>query len=171
MQTWRPHTLAEAARRVRTGEDPFEHAVSEFLDTFYVWLREGKRAQAQASIALDVGEVPDTIQHALFGAIGEHLALRWGLDVPAWTACPSRFLKRPYFTTPLESLKALCLAESPTAFRRRMIFTEAEPLRRARFPRSADGDALDASAIKEGTPIPSPRDLIRARRARSSAML
>jgi hypothetical protein len=29
------------------------------------------------------------------------------------------------------------LAQSPTAFRRRLIFTEAEPLRRARMPRKA----------------------------------
>lgn len=30
-----------------------------------------------------------------------------------------------------------CAAQSPTAFRRRLIFTEAEPLRRARMPRAA----------------------------------
>jgi hypothetical protein len=29
----------------------------------------------------------------------------------------------------------MLLAQSPLAFRRRMIFTEAEPLRRARMPR------------------------------------
>jgi hypothetical protein len=54
--------------------------------------------------------------------------------VPAWTGDPSRFLKRPFFNTPFEDLKALYLAQSPTAYRRRMIFTEAEPLRRARMP-------------------------------------
>ncbi len=31
-------------------------------------------------------------------------------------------------------MKALLIAESPVAFRRRLIFTEAEPLRRARMP-------------------------------------
>jgi hypothetical protein len=30
----------------------------------------------------------------------------------------------------------MLLAQSPQAFRRRLIFTEAEPLRRARMPRS-----------------------------------
>jgi hypothetical protein len=53
----------------------------------------------------------------------------------SWTQEPSRFLHRPYFTTPIEGLKALLIAESPIAFRRRLIFTEAEPLRRARMPR------------------------------------
>jgi hypothetical protein len=46
----------------------------------------------------------------------------------------ARFLKRPYFPTPFERLKPMPLAQSPLAFRRRMIFTEHEPLRRARMP-------------------------------------
>jgi len=54
--------------------------------------------------------------------------------VPAWTNDIMRFLHVPYFTTPIESLKAMLLAQSPQAFRRRMIFTEAEPLRRALMP-------------------------------------
>jgi hypothetical protein len=85
------------------------------------------------------------------------LALRWGLTVPAWTNHPSRFLKTPFFTTPLEGLKALCIAESPSAFRRRMIFTEAEPLRRARFPRAPGGRALEANEIIAGQPVPNVR--------------
>jgi hypothetical protein len=48
-----------------------------------------------------------------------------------------RFLHEPYFTTPIENLKAMLLVQSPQAFRRRLIFTEAEPLRRARMPRAA----------------------------------
>ena len=72
----------------------------------------------------------------MLGAVGEHLARRWNLrGMPAWTDHPSRFLHEPYFTTPIEKLKAMLLAQSPLAFRRRMIFTEAEPLRRARMPR------------------------------------
>ena len=47
---------------------------------------------------------------------------------------PSWFLKRPHFTSPLEGFKALLIAESPLAFRRRRIFTQAEPLRRATMP-------------------------------------
>ena len=71
---------------------------------------------------------------ARFGAVGEHLARRWNLTIPARTEDPSRFLRRPYFTTTLEGLKALRLVKSPIAFRRHLIFTEAEPLRRTRMP-------------------------------------
>lgn len=125
----RPATLAEAVRRFRSGEERYDHALPEFLDAFY--LNPDRR---QAMIDDDPGPVDDAVRHAMIGAIAEHLALRWGLRVPAWTNDPSRFLRRPYFDTPFEALKAMYLAQSPTAFRRRLIFTEAEPLRRARFP-------------------------------------
>jgi hypothetical protein len=50
------------------------------------------------------------------------------MDIPAWADDP-RF---PEF---MEPAKPVFLRDSPIAFRRRLIFTEAEPLRRARFPR------------------------------------
>ncbi|MBV8738071.1 MAG: hypothetical protein JO007_12590 [Alphaproteobacteria bacterium] len=87
-------------------------------------------------IADEPPRLSDPRDHAMLGAVGEHLARRWNLSaVPPWTDNPSRFLHEPYFTTPIENLKAMLLAQSPLAFRRRMIFTEAEPLRRARMPR------------------------------------
>lgn len=157
MTTWRPHTLADVARRVADDEDTFDRALSEFLDTFYVWLRDGECAAAQSAIADEPMTLASHIDHAVLGAVGEHLARRWGLKVPPWTGHPSRFLKRPHFTTPLENFRALCLAESPTAFRRRLIFTEAEPLRRARFPRAPGGRVLEAHEIKQGVPVPKVR--------------
>ena len=129
----RPDTLAEVHRRVTAGEASYDHALPEFLDAFY--LAAPGRRQAMIDVAPPAWD--DPIRHAFFGAIGEHLALRWGLRVPAWTNDASRFLRRPYFDTPIEALKAMYLAQSPTAFRRRLIFTEAEPLRRARMPRAA----------------------------------
>jgi hypothetical protein len=126
----RPATLAEVARRRNAGEELASLLVG-FLDSFYGELRNGT---AQAAL-LDLPEaLPDPREHALLGAIAEHLARRWSLAIPDWSDDPSRFLKRPYFTSPLEGLKALLIAESPLAFRRRLIFTEAEPLRRARMP-------------------------------------
>lgn len=126
----RPHTLAEVARRRNAGED-FSFLLREFLDEFYAAVRKG---DAAALITDEPPPVPDDREHASLGAIGEHLARRWHLPIPAWTDDPSRFLRRPYFTTSIEGLKALLLVESPLAFRRRLIFTEAEPLRRARMP-------------------------------------
>jgi hypothetical protein len=126
----RPHTLAEVARRRNTGED-FSLLLREFLDEFYAGVRKG---DAAALISDEPPPLPDDREHASLGAIGEHLARRWHLPIPAWTEDPSRFLHRPYFTTSIEGLKALLLVESPLAFRRRLIFTEAEPLRRASMP-------------------------------------
>lgn len=126
----RPPTLAEVAQRRNAGED-FSVLLREFLDEFYGAVRRG---EAAACIADEPEHVSDPQEHASLGAIGEHLARRWNLPIPTWTDNPSRFLRRPYFTTTLEGLKALLIAESPIAFRRRLIFTEAEPLRRARMP-------------------------------------
>ena len=101
-----------------------------FLDECYTGLRTGVAAACSAA---EPERLSDPQEHALLGAVGEHLARRWHLAIPAWADHPSRFLHRPYFTTPIEGLKALLIAESPIAFRRRLIFTEAEPLRRARM--------------------------------------
>lgn len=144
---WRPHTLAEVVQREREGEDR-GMALAEFLDSFYLVLQREGLTAAQACIDIEPPAHPDPIFHAYLGAVGEHLALRWGLRVPRWTNDPSRFLRRPHFTaTGMEGLKARALAESPTAFRRRLIFTEAEPLRRARLPCDMTGRALEASEI------------------------
>ncbi len=127
----RPITLAEVARRRNAGED-FGFLLREFLDEFYGAVPRGN---ACVCIADAPERVPDLQEHAVLGAVGEHLARRWNLPIPAWTDDPARFLYRPYFTTTMEGLKALLIAESPIAFRRRLIFTEAEPLRRARMPK------------------------------------
>jgi hypothetical protein len=126
----RPHTLAEVARRRNAGED-FSLLLREFLDEFYIGMHRG---DAAACIADEPERLPDLKEHASLGAIGKHRARRWNLSIPLRTDDPSRFLRRPYFMTTLEGLKALLIAESPIAFRRRLIFTEAEPLRRARIP-------------------------------------
>ena len=70
--------------------------------------------------------------NAYLAAVAEHLAFANHLKVPDWAAAPSRFLKRPFFPAGLESLKATLLVESPTAFRRRMIFVGSDPLYRPR---------------------------------------
>jgi hypothetical protein len=45
-------------------------------------------------------------------------------------------VEKPHFLEYMELAKAVFIRDSPIAFRR-LIFTEAEPLRRARFPREA----------------------------------
>jgi hypothetical protein len=125
----RPGSLAEVAASVRAGRQSFAHALSEFLDEFY--LRPERR---RAMLAQRPAPLSDPHEHAFLGAAAEHLARRWGLEPPAWADEPDRFLRRAYFPTPIEDLKAMLLVQSPLAFRRRLIFVEAEPLRRARMP-------------------------------------
>jgi len=126
----RPSSLKEAVDRLIAGESPLV-AINEFLDEFYL------STERQRMIDEEPGLTNVTRQDAYVGAIGEHLARRWGLRAPAWTDDPRRFLDMPYFIDNLQLMKPVLLRDSPLAFRRRLIFTEAEPLRRARFPRES----------------------------------
>jgi hypothetical protein len=101
----------------------------EFLDAFYL---EGDRDARERMLAVEPPLSGDPRRDAYLAAVAEHLAMRDRLAVPAWTADAARFLKRPFFPAGLESLKATLLKESPTAFRRRMIFVGADPLYRPR---------------------------------------
>ena len=126
--TKRPRSLSEAAAYgLKFGDkDAF---LREFLDEFYV----EENAARRATMLMDeppIGE--DDRANAYYAAVAEHLALTYRLPVPSWTRGAARFLKRPFFPSGLESLKATLLMESPTAFRRRMIFVDANPLYRPR---------------------------------------
>jgi len=131
----RPRSLQEVALwgRELGGLDGF---LSEFLDTFYLERDPGARA-AMLSPEPPLGE--DERANAYLAAVAEHLAFRDRLAVPAWAGRKARFLKRPFFPAGLESLKATLIVESPTAFRRRMIFVGADPLYRPRRDASGIG--------------------------------
>jgi hypothetical protein len=129
----RPRTLHEVARRVAAGEQAFDPAVNEFLDAFYVGA-----ATRQASIA-EPPDPLDPLHDAYLAAVAEHLAQSYGLDVPAWAEHRGLDLMQPFFAGGLESLKALLLVESPTAFRRRMLFVSKNALSRPRELEMAGG--------------------------------
>jgi hypothetical protein len=94
----------------------------------------GRATRRQETIAEEPPFTGDPREDAYVGGVGEHLALRWGLRVPAWVFDPRRFLREPWCVGDVgPAFAAYLLMESPTAFRRRLIFTEADPLRRARF--------------------------------------
>ncbi|MBR0755952.1 hypothetical protein JQ604_27585 [Bradyrhizobium jicamae] len=144
MSLTRPGTLAQVLLFVRDGEK-FRFCIAGFLDEFYGDVSDRSRA---ARIADDPGLTGDPKTNALLGAIGEHLSIRWNLGpAPTWTCQPERFLGRPWFMGH-ERMKGFLLAESPLAFRRRFIFTEAEPLRRASMPR--DGRWWAYETIRTG---------------------
>jgi hypothetical protein len=131
----RPRSLAEVSDRHRAGQD-FSVALREFLDEFYL----ANRDERQTMLEVEPAVIGDARKDAYLGAVAEHLAQRWNLDrIPKWTLGAVRFLDWPWFDEPFNSpkLRMILLMESPVAFRRRQIFTEAEPLRRARMPRDS----------------------------------
>jgi hypothetical protein len=115
-------------RWIRDGM-PFRIASARFLDGFYA----APPADRQGMLDPEPDLTRDAVTDALVGAIGEHLAQRWGLLTPAWVADPARFLRTPWYATRLQDLHPRLTVESPLAFRRRMLFVEREPLNRARM--------------------------------------
>ena len=132
----RPNTLAAVAQLARSHGNScaapagdFYAWIREFLDSFY---SEQDKHQRAAMLAHEPLELAEARENAYIAGVAEHLALRYELPVPAWVHAPSRFLKRAFFPCGLESLKAMLIAQSPAAFRRRMIFVELDPLYRPR---------------------------------------
>jgi hypothetical protein len=121
----RPRTLAEVVQRAEQEVGLYDR-VREFLDHFYT--ESGSR---QAALEPEPALTGDAVADAYLAAVAEHLALSYDLEVPAWVHAPERFLHRPHFAGP-EGMKAVLLAESPLAFRRRMIFVDYDPLARPR---------------------------------------
>lgn len=149
----RPGTLVQALRLVRDDGETLRYCLAGFLDEFYA---DRDPASRRARIEEAPVLTGDVRQDALLGAIGEHLCHRWNLGAPPdWTNDPERFLDRPWFMGP-ERMKAFMLVESPSAFRRRFIFTEAEPLRRASMPK--DGRWWAYETMRTGR-VPQPEEI------------
>src|ERR1700722_10621299 len=119
-----PTTLSEAVRLYLDhgeGQDgAFSVLLDEFLDAFY---SEPDPARRQAMIDEEPPWTGNERHDAYVGAVGEHLARRWGLFIPAWTDNPAREVAEPWFVGVMgKGLSGLFLVESPVAFRRRRIF-------------------------------------------------
>jgi hypothetical protein len=82
----------------------------------------------------------DDIRDAYLAAVAEHLAACYRLAAPAWAERHGRPLKRAFFAGGLDSLKAVLTVESPTAFRRRLLFVSKNALDRPRRHGAAEAD-------------------------------
>ena len=136
-----PCSLAEAVEQHRVGRD-FGVALKSFPDEFYLTGDERQSTNEQ-----EPSLIGDKRVDAYIGAVGEHLAQRWHLHhIPQWTSKKEWFVDWPWFPDgESPKLKMILLMESPIAFRRRDIYTEAEPLRRARMPRDSRAMASEGS--------------------------
>jgi hypothetical protein len=123
----KPTTLVEVIRRAKAGEQKFDPALREFLDWFYV--NPGSRLQA---IEVRPDSI-DAVHDAYVAAVAEHLARIYGLQIPEWSETHGNGLREPFFAGGLQSLKGILVAESPTAFRRRLLFVSRDALSRPRI--------------------------------------
>ena len=123
----KPGSLGEVVRRVKVGEQKFDPSLREFLDSFYANadLRRLAIEERPASI--------DAVHDAYVAAVAEHLARVYGLPIPEWSETHGNGLHEPFFAGGLQSLKGVLIAESPTAFRRRLLFVSKDALSRPRI--------------------------------------
>lgn len=119
-------TLGGISAHVRSGED-FNYAAREFLDEFSLRGDDRSRARAIADRPEPTG---DPRYDAYLGALAEHLAAVHGLDRPAWSIEPARFLDRFWFVSDVPGFRAVSIAQAPAAFRRRGVFVPERSLHR-----------------------------------------
>ena len=65
---------------------------------------------------------------AFLGGFAEWLAVRSGMEAPAWTESPSRFLDRGWWVTPMVAMRAWEFAGTPVSLQRRGVFLHRESL-------------------------------------------
>jgi hypothetical protein len=123
----KPETLAEVVRRAKADEQKFDPSLREFLDSFYANADSRRRAIEQRPDPIDA------VHDAYVAAVAEHLARVYGLPIPEWSETHGNGLREPFFAGGLQSLKGVLVAESPTAFRRRLLFVSKDALSRPRM--------------------------------------
>lgn len=125
----RPKSLAEVAA-LTAGGDSFDRCLANFLDDFYA--SPTAIALEEEPLRLDaLGGDLGRIEDAYLAATAEELSRRFNLPNPNWTMAEGRQLHRPWFASPLASLRAVLLLESPPGFRSRNLFVSENALSRA----------------------------------------
>lgn len=114
-------SLSVTARKIREGQ-PEIVAIKECIDQ---WNAMRSAAFFEVEPA-PTGQV--RVDVWLAGA-AEHMAQQIGFPVPAWTEGASRFLDEPSFFANTPRARQLALAETPAAFRRRLLFVGLTSIR------------------------------------------
>ncbi|WP_411277670.1 hypothetical protein [Gaiella sp.] len=118
-------TLREAGTRVNGGEGLLP-AVREFLD-------QAGRANAHELAAM-IAERPDPTGNAradaLLAGVAEYTAGLQQIACPRWTSEPERLLDRFWFVSTEPGFRAIALAQTPVALKRRGILWSARSMRR-----------------------------------------
>ena len=129
--------LQDVAESVIAGAD-LHYPLREFFVTVAMTAFRGDAIDVGAAFAL-ISDTPrltgSRVVDAYLAAVAEGLSVRGGFSPPTWVLDADRFLGAPYFPPGTTSLRAILLAESPAAFRRRNLFVDSralEPIDKAR---------------------------------------
>lgn len=127
--SWAPGStttsLVETAKRIAAGEEVMS-AVRDFLDQVG-WVPDeelGRLVQERP------GPTGSAEGDALLAGLAEHFAATLGFGCPAWAGEPDRFLERFWFVSTVPGFRAIALAQTPVALKRRGIFWPERSLRR-----------------------------------------
>ncbi len=115
--------LTALADRIRAGADPLAEA-RDWLDA----AARGSAAEVLDLIDAEPSLTGNPRADALLGALAEHTATERGLPVPAWTVGVDRFLDQFWFVSDVPGFRAIALAQTPMALKRRCIFWPARSL-------------------------------------------
>ena len=139
----RPKTLCEIATRAEN----LSHFGHEFAD----WLHTLRALHSRSQLAAAIADEPallrqrfpeGAVSDAWLAAYAEHLAIHTGIPIPPWTGSAKRIALEPWFSTESAPSRRRALRDSPPAFKRRNLFTEAVDLplrlRAGRPPKSAE---------------------------------
>jgi hypothetical protein len=118
-------SLTEVAARIAAGEDRLR-PLRDFLDQ--------ARRRRDEELAVLIREPPeltgDRKADALLAGVAEHLSATRGLPCPRWVREPERFLDRFWFVSDVPGFRAVSLAQSPIALKRRGVLWPARSLER-----------------------------------------
>jgi len=118
-------SLAEVANSIAAGDEPLP-AVRDFLD------QVDRRRDYELAELIRARPTPtgNRKADALLAGVGEHLAAVRGLPCPAWVQEQERFLDRFWFVSSVPGFRAVALAQTPIALKRRGIFWPARSMER-----------------------------------------
>jgi hypothetical protein len=117
--------LAEIANRIAAGGEPLG-AVRDFLD------QVNRRRDDELTALIRARPTPtgNPNADALIAGLAEHLAAVRGLPCPDWVREAERFLDRFWFVSDVPGFRAVALAQTPIALKRRGVFWPARSLER-----------------------------------------
>lgn len=118
-------SLAEVAGEISAAGEPLA-AVRDFLDQVH--------RRSDDELAALIRERPDATGNskadALLAGVAEHLAAVRGLPCPRWVHEPERFLDRFWFVSAVPGFRAVAIAQTPIALKRRGVFWPARSMER-----------------------------------------